>query len=533
MLNDFYSEKFDERIVLKNNSQTVCLGKLKKYIQKNIPILKTKQQNVVLPSNDILTFTVNFFASVFSGKNIYLIDDISRAKNLALDFDVLDRCCLDAENYSGKLPKIDEEKTFVNLLTSGSSGKPKCITKNLTNLIKEALDISKAFNINNKELIVASSTTCSHMFGLTFGFMFPICCRHIIYSDIIKYPDLYDIENSLFVSTPAFLDTVRKNNILLNGAKYIVSAGSKLRDETFEYLERFYNIIDIYGSTETGVIAYRTSSRDKELTLFENVKVTPLENSAIIKTPYAFGNETKIYDKILQSGNKIILQNRTDRLLKIQEKRISAEDMEHSLKQHDYVTDNYCFKSNDKIACICALSEKGKMFLLNNGIIELTKELKAHLKKNYEIIPQRWRFTDEVPQNKAGKIDKEFIEHLFEINLSFPVILERTAEADSINYKLFFHKNCSFYSGHFPGFPITPGVVQLYIAAFLGERYFQESISAGQIRKIKFSNIIHAGETVDLKLIHKNSSVSFEYFCEDKILSSGIFSCENVFKGVD
>ncbi len=531
MLEDFYNTRSDERIVLTNNSESICLGKLKEYIKINIPLLKTKKVNVVLIPDNILIFTINFFAAVFAGKNIYLTDNVNKIN--AQDVEVLNNCLLSGENNSEQFPRVNEKEIFINILTSGSSGEPKCIIKSLENLIKEARDINKAFGFSNKDtLTVTSSTTCSHMFGLTFGFMLPLCTKHAIYSEIIEYPDIYNIENSLFVSTPSFLDTVMKNNLVLKGVNYIVSAGAKLKDETFNYLERFYKVIDIYGSTETGVIAYRTTSGEKELTLFENVKIFPKKNSVIVNTAYSFNREVEISDKIELHGNKIILKNRTDRLLKIQEKRISAEDMEHSLNKNDFVTENYCFKNEDKIACLCALTDCGRNFLLENGISELTKKLKTYLKQQYEIIPQRWKFTDELPKTKAGKINKEFIQHLFNINLSFPVILERIPEAESITYKLFFHKNCSFYSGHFPNFPITPGVVQLYLASFLGENYFHENLSGGQIRKIKFSNIIHAGEVINLKLTRKKSSVSFEYFSEDQTLSSGIFSCENVFEGV-
>ena len=82
----------------------------------------------------------------------------------------------------------------------------------------------------------------------------------------------------------------------------------------------------------------------------------------------------------------------------------------------------------------------------------------------------------------------------------------------------------------FPEYPVTPGVVQLYLAAFLGGRYFSEELSDWQMKRIKFSNIIKAGEVVGLELSKTGKNVGYEYHSSEKIFSSGLFSCENIFE---
>ena len=395
MLNVFSSKRFDNDIVLKNNSKKVCKKDLEQYVKTNIPILKTKKQNVVILTNDILTFTINFLAAVFTNKTIYLTDDINKLKSLNIEFDIIKTYETNFDKDSDiELLEINTDEIFINLLTSGSSGAPKCITKSLSNLIKEAQDINETFKINPMNLLISCSTDFSHLFGLTFGFMFPLCNNHIINLNRIEYPDKIEDENTFLVSTPSFLDTFKKNNIIPNNIKYIASAGSKLNEKTFEYIEKFANIIEIYGSTETGVIAYKTHYADKTLTPFKSVKIIPFENSTLVVTPYAYEKEIEINDKIKIQGDKITLLERTDRLLKIQEKRISAELIEKVLNKNEFVLENYCFKIQDKIGCYCALTENGKKFLLNNGTIELIKKLKAFLKPKFEIIPQKWKFTD-------------------------------------------------------------------------------------------------------------------------------------------
>ena len=53
------------------------------------------------------------------------------------------------------------------------------------------------------------------------------------------------------------------------------------------------------------------------------------------------------------------------------------------------------------------------------------KKLKQELKNKFEIVPQRWRFFDEIPKKENGKINKEFIEEIFNLNLSLPFVISR------------------------------------------------------------------------------------------------------------
>ncbi|MBR6163181.1 acyl-CoA synthetase [bacterium] len=533
MINKFYTSELDDYVFLKSNSEEFTFLRFKQLIAHNLESIKKKKENVVILSNDSLSFIVNFFTSAFANKNIYITDEVIKIENVDFDFDVLSTIDIKAEDKEVSLPKIDDNKVYINLLTSGSSGYPKIIKNTLHNMMAEAKGVCTDITCPyNRHFTVKTTTTYSHLFGLTFALFMPLAKNYTISLDKMYYPEKTPMCDYIIVSTPSFLDSIKNNNIKFpSSPKYIITAGSRLKKETFEYFEKDQHIIEIYGSTETGIIGYRTNSFDEELTLFSEVNITPCEEGSIVNTPYAINNEILIHDAIEVKGRKILLKNRTDRLLKIQEKRISAESMESKLRESELVNDAFCFKKTDKIACLCALSTEGKNYLLKNGIVELTKELKQHAKKTFEIIPQRWKFIDTIPVTNRGKIDVEFIAHIFDINFSFPIVLERKWYENRIRYKLYFYPNSNFYSGHFPSQPITPGVAQLYLASFLGSHYFKEQLTDGQMKKIKFSNIIKEGDIVDLELIKTDNTVSYEYKTEDEVFSSGQFSCDNILAG--
>lgn len=527
MLEKFYSNNND--IFLKNGSGEISFSDFKTLVLNNLERVKNKKENVVISSDNILFFIVDFFVAVFAKKNIYLADEIVNLKNLNFDYDILTDCETNYSPSQEKLPEVDEKEIYVSLLTSGSSGTPKTIRNTLYNLVAEAQGIVDSTNLKKGDCIVATTTTCSHRYGFTYIILIPVLQDYIIYTDKLYYPDGVKFENCLLISTPSFLDIVKNNNLQFPVApKCIISAGAKLKQETFEYLEQYQSVVDIYGATETGVSAYRKSSKDKELTLLNDVKMISADDGTIVLTPYAIEKEVKVSDLIDVNGNKITLKARTDRLLKIQEKRISAQSIEEFLRNNGFVDDCYCFKKDDKIACLCALSESGREFLLSEGINELKKFLKQFARKQFEIIPQKWKFIDKLPVTKRGKTDSVFIEHLFNLNFSFPVILESEKDENSAKFKLWLYPSSNYFNGHFPKYPVTPGVVQLYLASFIGSRVFECELSDGQMKRVKFSNIIKAGEVIDLILTRKKDNVEYEYRQGEKTFSSGVLSTQNI-----
>jgi 3-hydroxymyristoyl/3-hydroxydecanoyl-(acyl carrier protein) dehydratase len=328
------------------------------------------------------------------------------------------------------------------------------------------------------------------------------------------------------------LSSIPKYNIQFGiTPKYIFSAGSKLDDTTFNYLRKITNMIDTYGCTEVGLISYKTSPEEAGK-LYKSVNIKVYDDYMEVISPYSYFDKIRINDKVELNGRKITIKNRTDRLYKIYDKPVSAEELEAKLKGNDFVEDCYIIKSNEKLACLCALSDKGKDFFLNNDISSITKKLKQYMLKYSEIIPQRWKYIDEIPMTITGKVNKKLIDKLFNVNLSLPLILNREITQNSITYKMIFYSKCNFFNGHFPEFKLVPGVVQLYFAKEFSNAHFGTDIQEGQWKRIKFSNIIEPDKILYLKLTKDEKNVSYEYYSDDRRYSSGVFSCQNVFKDV-
>lgn len=531
MIELFTTKKYDNKIVLTNGDKKYSLYQLKMLVASEMEAVKSMKKNVVITGDDNFSFVIQFFASVFCEKNIYLVTDKTRLKDITFDYDIIEDCTLEPLG-SYEFPKIDIERPSINFYTSGSSGTPKIIQKSIFNLIREAEDIGNEFQFKNNPLTVISTTTMCHLFGLTFHLMTSLCNGLIIDTQNISYSECVNRDNTILVSTPTFLSSIVKfKTPFITPPKYIITAGSKLNENIFEYLEHDSNIIEIYGSTETGVIAYKTHYNDGFI-VFPNVTLIERQPNYEIVSDYFYERKTTLNDQIKITDGILTIGHRTDRIFKILEKRVSAEELEEKLKQSSLTKDCYITKQGDKLACLVALSEEGQEYLLKNNIVLLTKTLKQFLHEHSEIIPQKWKYIDEIPMTPTGKINKQLIEHVFNVNVSLPVILDRNVSKDSITYKIFLYRQCNFFKGHFPEFQLVPGVLQLYMAKEFANAHFHLTLGQGQYKRIKFSNIIEPDSIINLRLEKSENSVSYEYFSESKKYASGVFLCNNVFEGI-
>ena len=92
-----------------------------------------------------------------------------------------------------------------------------------------------------------------------------------------------------------------------------------------------------------------------------------------------------------------------------------------------------------------------------------------------------------------------------------------------VELKLVIPETLLYFRGHFPGFAILPGVVQLDWAIQYGMQYFAlGQVCSNEIR-IKFRKPIRPGHhvTLTLKYLPARNSIQFDYTDADGACSSG------------
>ena len=152
ILDKFYTDKYDNDIIFVNPD--VTYGEFKKFVYGQIREFESSPiKNTILLGDNYFEFAVNFFASIFANKNIYLISDRTRVNHLNFEH-ILPKKPTQAEGTINT--KIDPKNVMINFYTSGSTGEPKPIGKTLHNTEVEAYCTIEEFDIKEDTILVVS-----------------------------------------------------------------------------------------------------------------------------------------------------------------------------------------------------------------------------------------------------------------------------------------------------------------------------------------------------------------------------------------
>ena len=106
--------------------------------------------------------------------------------------------------------------------------------------------------------------------------------------------------------------------------------------------------------------------------------------------------------------------------------------------------------------------------------------------------------------------------------MRFPNILSRLEDGDTRRYELDISEELIWFRGHFPGYPVLPGVVQLRWAVELSQENFAIRTVPGEVMRLKFKSIIVPPIAVELTLVQLGPSrVQFGYTGQGQEYSQG------------
>ena len=152
-----------------------------------------------------------------------------------------------------------DQKFYIK--TSGSTGEAKNIEKSLRDMVLEAEFLVERFGLCASDRFL-SGVSHQNMFGLTFSIFVPLLCGSRTQKGGLNYPEIIlaaDLAGAVLISSPTVLGTLCEHADAANIAPLstIFSAGAPLSPAIRDRLAALSSarIIDIYGSSETGVIA--------------------------------------------------------------------------------------------------------------------------------------------------------------------------------------------------------------------------------------------------------------------------------------
>lgn len=422
---------------------------------------------------------------------------------------------LDAKPLPGA--RLRPEHCRLTLCTSGSSGEPKLIDKSLAQLANEVEALERLWGQNLGQATVLGSVACQHIYGLLFRLLWPLCAGRPLYRRALPFPeDLQQASLSqtdfAWVASPALLKRMGDNLdwSALSCVKQVFSSGGELPSEAAESLhERLGQWpTEIYGSSETGGIGWRQG--DTAWQPFPGVELSLDETGALrIASPYLPEGHIEQSADAAEIGadGRFVLRGRLDRIVKLEEKRISLPMLEQALISHDWVTDarlGVIQEGRAFLGAVLALSPNGVHALRNQGRRSVTETLRRHLAEHCEAValPRRWRLLLELPYSSQGKLAQSQIDAL--------LVAPRPTRVEPVSaeqrdgewlLQLQVPLDLAHFTGHFPQTPVLPGVVQVDWAQQLARQLISDLPPrfAG-MEVLKFQQLVRPGDTLQLSL---------------------------------
>lgn len=448
---------------------------------------------------------------------------------------------------------LAEDLPRLLLCTSGTTGAHKGIPKTLAQLSEELDQLEQCWGHRVTERQVFASVSHHHLYGLLFRLLWPLCAGRPFVAETYLHADelvprLRLAGNTVLVSSPAHLRRLRHSpDLRLLGARCqpVFSSGSPLDETTARSLIESVGEppIEVLGSTETGGVAWRQQwpgGTPLAWTPFPKVRVSiqpddgrlvvrsPLVSEVGPEAPFVMGDRAEM----LPDG-RFHLFGRADRVVKVGEERLSLPEMEDKLREHSSVADAAVALiprgSEARIAAAVVLSNTGRELLARDGRVAMGTILRRHLAAHFggTLLPRVWRYVDQLPENGLGKVPLAELDALFRSTSESPLervlVLEERRDAHGVERLLRVPSGYPPLAGHFPGFPVVPGVVQLQWVMELAQNLSGPTITLGSLEVVKFKNLLRPGQTFRLRveLAAGGEILRFRLWDDQTVFSSG------------
>ncbi|MBD8707944.1 AMP-binding protein [Pseudomonas sp. CFBP 13711] len=434
---------------------------------------------------------------------------------------------------------LDLDQCSLSLCTSGSSGEPKLIEKRLRQLANEVSALERLWGAELGDACIIGSVAAQHIYGLLFRVLWPLCAGRSFVRQQLPFPeDLQrasrEHESFAWVASPALLKRMGDNLDWshLSVVRRVFSSGGALPADAAASLHQRLGQwpSEILGSSETGGIAWRQG--DPLWRAFDDVTLSQDADGALrIESPYLPSDhveQTADAVRFLEDG-RFELLGRLDRIVKLEEKRISLPLLEQALATHEWVSEarlGVVRENRASLGALVVLSASGVHALRNQGRRALTQALRQHLVPHCEALalPRRWRLLSHLPLNAQGKLPQALIETLLvSPRTQAPDLVAQEQRDDEWRLELIVPLDLAHFPGHFPGTPILPGVVQVDWAMNLAQRLMDLPPRFAGMEVLKFQQLVRPGDRISLTLRFdpERSKLHFAYRNGEAACSSG------------
>ena len=319
--------------------------------------------------------------------------------------------CGDAVQKAVDTSVVDDQRVVARVFTSGSTGEPVAHEKRwCTWRVGSELNahhlLSGLDNGGDRPYIIATVPS-QHNYGLELAieaaWFLDVCVyrgQPFYPLDVVAALRLCDAPRVL-VTTPAHLRALLQSGIELPRVHRVLSATAPLSAKLATDMESACrgDVIETFGSTETGCFAWRRTSQETVWTLFDGFELEPGAQATIAAShlPERIQMQDVIEDV---GGNKFVLRGRHSDLLNIAGKRASLAGLNQILLGIDGVVDGALFVTRDNRSQ--DIDRLAGLLVSERSPADVLNELREQIDPVF--LPRPFLKVNHLPRAETGKL---------------------------------------------------------------------------------------------------------------------------------
>jgi acyl-coenzyme A synthetase/AMP-(fatty) acid ligase len=318
-------------------------------------------------------------------------------------------------------------------MTSGSTGKPAAFPKKLSQFSVEMQAQEAVFGARLGRARVLGTVSHQHIYGLFYRVLWPLCAGRVFEAAQLFFPEeiLTHAERApdvLLVTTPAHLKRLPEaapDAAPRGRFRAVFSSGGPLSMLSarlaFQNFRRWP--LEIFGSSETGGVAFRELvHEDSPWAPLPGVQISIEPGTELLRVRSGHLAEDAWFttsDRVRWlTGGTFELLGRTDRVVKIEEKRVSLDAVETGLHAGGWVLGARVVVlegARTELGAVVVPSALGRELLTREGKRGLNRALRAAVLHHVEqsALPRRFRYVDALPEDAQGKVTESALRLLF------------------------------------------------------------------------------------------------------------------------
>jgi acyl-coenzyme A synthetase/AMP-(fatty) acid ligase len=314
------------------------------------------------------------------------------------------------------LVPADADRLVMVPFTSGSTGESQPHPKHW-----RALAASAQFNATSLRtaigvpadtpLSLVGTVPAHHMYGLEFTVLLPLFANMSVHGERPLFPA--DVAAALsqparprvLVSTPLHLRALAESGLAFPEMDLIVSATAPLDEDLARRVETRLRapLLEIFGSTETGVIATRRTSNDECWRLYPGITLQPEVDSTRVSAPW-FESAQILQDVLeLRGADGFVLRGRNSDLVEVAGKRASLADITRRLCAVPGVEDAVAFQPE---GAATGIASRVAAVVVSRGAS--ARQIAALLAADLDavFVPRPLVLVPRIPRDALGKVSR-------------------------------------------------------------------------------------------------------------------------------